>query len=132
LTDAAMMMHRCRASANAVGRSCPIFALSPQQGAARRGKELHKAKLKMNPILPIQARDPAMRSNGQQAASYRRLFRLLTGGFLVRVQAEEPSFAVNLLRPPISHPLVPPATGGAISTWGQNSQHFVEFRRKFS
>jgi hypothetical protein len=43
--------------------------------------------------------DPAMCSKGQQSAGYRRLFRLLTGGLLVRFQPEEPIFSHKDLAP---------------------------------
>jgi hypothetical protein len=70
-----------------------------QQAPAKRSKGRHNMKAKQPRSLLDETRDPASESNEPQRAAksgYRFLFRLLTGGLLVRVQPEEPIFSCEI------------------------------------
>ena len=88
--DAAMMFHPCQARSERRGTTLPYFC--PFATAGRR-KSRQRAAHSESENEPDSTERDARSGNAKQRSangSYRRLFRLLTGGFLVRVQAEEP------------------------------------------
>jgi hypothetical protein len=70
-----------------------------QQAAAKTGKAQHKAKAKTARFSLGALRGLATSGNHPQRAANGFLFRLLTGGLLVRIQPEEPIFSQSTILP---------------------------------